>query len=271
MWKSERNALGIFRSLSSAEAPPPPVPVEPSAPPSMPDIERLLVVSSAQAMLALMLLLATFLLGANIVRRRRGRRPEPDAMRTADEEAHEQRTQMALDALPVHVWMDDMRSPLNGQKRSTSANDLLQQLSVRFSGRSTTREGEECSLCLQPFTAGEHVTTLPCGHYYHSECISKWFAAKKYSPRFCPLCKRSPVETCSVESALGAPACALCVSADSTARSAEHLEGNGERADAPFSRQPMPSGQDTGQLHHVRSVNATGSEVALSSRHPPSS
>eukprot|EP00327_Prymnesium_parvum_P028382 CAMPEP_0195571446 /NCGR_PEP_ID=MMETSP0814-20130614/4101_1 /TAXON_ID=97485 /ORGANISM="Prymnesium parvum, Strain Texoma1" /LENGTH=250 /DNA_ID=CAMNT_0040707079 /DNA_START=89 /DNA_END=842 /DNA_ORIENTATION=+ len=157
MWKSERNALGIFRSLSSAEAPPPPVPVEPSAPPSMPDIERLLVVSSAQAMLALMLLLATFLLGANIVRRRRGRRPEPDAMRTADEEAHEQRTQMALDALPVHVWMDDMRSPLNGQKRSTSANDLLQQLSVRFSGRSTTREGEECSLCLQPFTAGEHV------------------------------------------------------------------------------------------------------------------
>merc|ERR1712066_699046 len=72
-----------------------------------------------------------------------------------------------------------------------------QQLSGLFgcsSKGSKDSDVEECSLCLQAFASGERVTTLPCCHYYHTECISKWFAAQSYATRCCPLCKSSPLD-----------------------------------------------------------------------------
>ncbi|WIA41933.1 hypothetical protein OEZ86_009244 [Tetradesmus obliquus] len=41
-------------------------------------------------------------------------------------------------------------------------------------------EPDCCSICLVELEAGEHVTVLPCMHFYHKECIdSLWAAAQK--------------------------------------------------------------------------------------------
>ena len=46
----------------------------------------------------------------------------------------------------------------------------------------------ECAICLCEPTAGETVTTLPCGHEFHARCIRKWLDSSIEG--VCPLCKR---------------------------------------------------------------------------------
>lgn len=43
-----------------------------------------------------------------------------------------------------------------------------------------------CTICLEDFGAGEKVGRMPCAHYFHKECISKWLVEECNS---CPLCR----------------------------------------------------------------------------------
>ena len=43
---------------------------------------------------------------------------------------------------------------------------------------------KECLICLESFNKQETVIQLKCDHYYHTQCIYKWFEKKKT----CPLC-----------------------------------------------------------------------------------
>lgn len=45
---------------------------------------------------------------------------------------------------------------------------------------------EECCICLELFTDGQLLVKLPCGHFFHAECISSWLVGRD----FCPLCKQ---------------------------------------------------------------------------------
>lgn len=60
-------------------------------------------------------------------------------------------------------------------KRTTRA--LLKRLE---NGSST------CSLCLEEYGVNERVTTLPCEHMFHGDCIVKWLLRTDT----CPLCRR---------------------------------------------------------------------------------
>jgi len=50
---------------------------------------------------------------------------------------------------------------------------------------------EPCSICLEVPEQGERLTTLPCYHLFHTECIREWLLHS----RLCPLCKTSAVPT----------------------------------------------------------------------------
>jgi len=47
----------------------------------------------------------------------------------------------------------------------------------------TVDKPEDCLICIEPMTTTEH-RRLQCGHYFHTECISKIFA------RTCPMCRK---------------------------------------------------------------------------------
>ena len=47
--------------------------------------------------------------------------------------------------------------------------------------------GKVCAICLEKFVIGKEILTLPCFHFYHCNCISKWMKIK----RSCPICLSS--------------------------------------------------------------------------------
>ena len=53
---------------------------------------------------------------------------------------------------------------------------------------------EECCLCMEAFQDTDELRVLPCEHFYHKGCIDRWFAARRYQARSCPLCKRNPLQ-----------------------------------------------------------------------------
>lgn len=45
---------------------------------------------------------------------------------------------------------------------------------------------EQCAVCRLEFEQEDDVKQLPCGHYYHPECVGQWLQQKKV----CPQCNR---------------------------------------------------------------------------------
>ncbi|KAM7258901.1 hypothetical protein ACFE04_014642 [Oxalis oulophora] len=44
---------------------------------------------------------------------------------------------------------------------------------------------QECRICMEKFRAGMEVTSMPCKHIFHGECIVRWM----HNSFFCPLCR----------------------------------------------------------------------------------
>ncbi|KAJ1380135.1 Zinc finger, RING-type [Sesbania bispinosa] len=49
---------------------------------------------------------------------------------------------------------------------------------------------ERCSICLMEFDVGTEVSSMPCKHVYHHECLVQWLKTS----HVCPLC-RYPMPT----------------------------------------------------------------------------
>ena len=52
----------------------------------------------------------------------------------------------------------------------------------------------ECSTCLEPFTSNCSISTTPCGHVFHFQCIKKWYWTQIEGRNFqknCPKCRKS--------------------------------------------------------------------------------
>lgn len=45
---------------------------------------------------------------------------------------------------------------------------------------------EQCAVCRIEYELTDDVTVLPCGHYYHPECVATWLQRKKV----CPQCNK---------------------------------------------------------------------------------
>ncbi len=50
-------------------------------------------------------------------------------------------------------------------------------------------EHDKCAICLDNYSPGDEIKTLPCLHMYHSTCIENWLRQS----RLCPVCKHSIV------------------------------------------------------------------------------
>lgn len=57
-------------------------------------------------------------------------------------------------------------------------------------GSTVDAENGQCMICMETFTAGDALRTLPCLHRYHRSCADEWL---RRSPE-CPICKRNITE-----------------------------------------------------------------------------
>ena len=56
---------------------------------------------------------------------------------------------------------------------------------VKDKNKSKENNNKFCPICLGEFKIGEKESSLPCLHFFHSNCIEKWLQRSK----FCPVCK----------------------------------------------------------------------------------
>ena len=73
-------------------------------------------------------------------------------------------------------------------------------------------EDAECIVCFSEFSCGDACRKLPCGHFFHTECIDQWLAPPNGRARTsCPVCSRpltggfAPTEYDRIAFGLGAP------------------------------------------------------------------
>ncbi len=45
---------------------------------------------------------------------------------------------------------------------------------------------KDCTICMEVLCENESVNILPCGHYYHKECIKTWLCNENVK---CPICR----------------------------------------------------------------------------------
>lgn len=47
---------------------------------------------------------------------------------------------------------------------------------------------EQCSICMEKYSANTQITRLPCGHSFCTGCINRWLEVNNT----CPLCRKAP-------------------------------------------------------------------------------
>ena len=72
----------------------------------------------------------------------------------------------------------------NGPKNEKSKSMPTPATNKNINDELKLWEDNTCSICLCDYVPGEECTKLPCGHLFHSECITSWLQLN----RRCPLC-----------------------------------------------------------------------------------
>ncbi|XP_021841973.1 E3 ubiquitin ligase BIG BROTHER-related [Spinacia oleracea] len=71
------------------------------------------------------------------------------------------------------------------ESRGLSADTIASLPSTNYKSQNNNEtEADTCVICRLDYEDGDGLTTLPCKHLYHSDCINNWLKIKKA----CPVC-----------------------------------------------------------------------------------
>jgi len=87
------------------------------------------------------------------------------------------------------LW-EQSQPPQGAPPASQAALDALEVREVDDKMLGGEGGGARCVVCVDDLARGEKVTALPCGHFFHGECVVPWL--KMHNT--CPTC-RGPVES----------------------------------------------------------------------------
>ena len=74
------------------------------------------------------------------------------------------------------------------QRNNVNINNIMNLLPSSTITEKKEGEGQDnnnCIICLSDFDIGDKVTSLPCLHVFHTDCIKSWLQSKNH----CPICK----------------------------------------------------------------------------------
>merc|ERR1712178_592204 len=89
------------------------------------------------------------------------------------------------DATTIHATTSTMTFPGTSSSISEKNSDSARPAEPVAADTSTDNALNQCTVCLEPFRAGEELRILPCLHRYHTCCIDEWL---NRNPA-CPICK----------------------------------------------------------------------------------
>lgn len=98
-----------------------------------------------------------------------------------------------------------------------------------------TDKDEMCCICLEKYSEKDTITTLPCGHFFHHDCIKPWLQDQQ---RCCPICKRDPLDNDERTPLLGPRIDTPDANTESTDDATDDIEPTG---DGVFSINQSPS------------------------------
>ncbi|KAK8521180.1 hypothetical protein V6N12_005091 [Hibiscus sabdariffa] len=81
----------------------------------------------------------------------------------------------SIEALERVHWVD--------KDEDEDEQNLLLKKTGKLGEGSSSEKG--CTVCLDEFSDGAEVTSMPCGHIYHYDCIVEWLETN----HMCPLCR----------------------------------------------------------------------------------
>jgi hypothetical protein len=82
--------------------------------------------------------------------------------------------------------------PVGGLRQIKSAADMGAKDPSIFpthihDGRTLPEDKSACTICIEDYVEGDEIKSLPCLHFYHSECIDEWLKRSKCCPN-CNVC-----------------------------------------------------------------------------------
>ena len=81
-----------------------------------------------------------------------------------------------------------IRNNINDNHNHINSNEverIMELLPCSILTEKKDGENNECIICLSEFEVGDSITTLPCVHIFHNECIKNWLKNNNH----CPICK----------------------------------------------------------------------------------
>ncbi len=88
--------------------------------------------------------------------------------------------------LEEDLLLDDLLNNESINKQDSQAilnylpNSVIKEVKKNGDNNNT-----KCVICLSDFQVGDNVSTLPCLHIFHNDCLEKWINQQKW----CPICK----------------------------------------------------------------------------------
>ena len=87
---------------------------------------------------------------------------------------------------PIIVHGNRYRSDRNNNHiNGNDINRIMELLPSTIINEKKEGENNNCIICLEEFDIGDSVTTLPCVHLFHTDCIKSWLKSQNH----CPICK----------------------------------------------------------------------------------
>ena len=71
--------------------------------------------------------------------------------------------------------------------QSLPDHKITEEFLLRQAAKDDENEtNRKCMICIMDYEQEENVRTMPCLHFFHTECIDKWLLTRSTS---CPICK----------------------------------------------------------------------------------